>query len=84
VHYMLGCLRMLLANGHRALDCRPDVHDAYNVRIDEGNRQMAWGASDVNTWYRNAKGRIAQNWPFSLLDYWRETRASDPDDYVLT
>jgi 4-hydroxyacetophenone monooxygenase len=84
VHYVLGCLRLLLEGGHRALDCRPEVHDAYNVRIDEGNRQMAWGASDVNTWYRNAKGRIAQNWPFSLLDYWRETRSPDPDDYVLT
>jgi 4-hydroxyacetophenone monooxygenase len=84
VHYVLGCLRLLLEGGYRALDCRTEVHDAYNVRIDEGNRQMAWGASDVNTWYRNAKGRIAQNWPFSLLDYWRETRSPDPDDYVLT
>ena len=54
------------------------------MRIDEGNRQKAWGAATVNTWYRNAKGRIAQNWPFSLLDYWRETRAPNPDDYVLT
>jgi 4-hydroxyacetophenone monooxygenase len=84
VHYLLGCLRLLLgAPGHRALDVRADVHDAYNRRIDEGNRNMVWGAATVNTWYKNAKGRVTQNWPFSLLDYWRETRTPDAADYEL-
>src|SRR5918993_3244971 len=83
VHYLIGCLKMLLAGGHRALDVRPEVHDAYNVRIDEGNRNMVWGVSTVNTWYKNAKGRITQNWPFSLLDYWRETREPDPADFEV-
>ena len=45
---------------------------------------MAWGASTVNSWYKNAAGRVAQNWPFSLLEYWqRRTREPDPDDYLL-
>jgi 4-hydroxyacetophenone monooxygenase len=83
VHYVIGCLRLLLAGGHRALDVRPEVHDAYNRRIDEGNRNMVWGAATVNTWYKNAKGRVTQNWPFSLLDYWRETRAPAAADYEL-
>ena len=82
VHYILGCLKLLLRDGgRRALDVRPAVHDAYNRRIDEGNRNMAWGASTVNTWYKNAKGRVTQNWPFSLLDFWRETRDPNPADY---
>jgi 4-hydroxyacetophenone monooxygenase len=84
VHYLVGCLKMLLEGGHRALDCKPEVHDAYNDRIDAGNMQMAWGVSDVNTWYKNEKGRVTQNWPFSLLEYWRQTRAPDPEDYLLT
>ncbi len=83
VRYILGCIRMLLEGGHRALVCRRDVHDEYNVKIDEGNRAMAWGASTVNTWYKNASGRITQNWPFSLLEYWEQTRAPDPADYEL-
>ena len=44
---------------------------------------MAWGASTVNTWYKNAKGRVTQNWPYSLLEYWERTRQPNPDDYVL-
>jgi 4-hydroxyacetophenone monooxygenase len=83
VHYVLSCLHLLLSGEHGAMDCQPEVHDAYNVRIDEGNRQMAWGASSVNSWYKNASGRVSQNWPFSLLEYWDQTREVDPEDYAL-
>lgn len=83
VHYVLEAIRLLLETGHRSLECRPEVHDAYNETIDAGNRSMAWGASSVNSWYKNDKGRVAQNWPFSLLEYWQQTRAVRPEDYVL-
>lgn len=82
-HYIVECLRLLLERQKRSLECRPDVHDSYNEMIDEANRSMAWGASTVNTWYKNEKGRITQNWPFSLLEYWQRTRAPDPNDYIL-
>ena len=35
----------------------------------------------MNSWYKNANGRVAQNWPFPLLEYWKRTRAGDPADY---
>jgi 4-hydroxyacetophenone monooxygenase len=82
-HYIVESVRMLLESGKRSMDPRPEVHDEYNRRIDEGNRNMAWGASSVNSWYKNASGRITQNWPFPLLDYWRQTRTPDPHDYIL-
>jgi 4-hydroxyacetophenone monooxygenase len=80
-HYITESIRMLLETDKQTMDCRPEVHDAYNEKIDAANRQMAWGASEVNSWYKNEKGRVAQNWPFSLLQYWEQTRAPDPDDY---
>ncbi len=83
VRYILGCLRMLLESGHRALDVRKDVHDEFNEQVDAENARMAWGASDVNTWYKNERGRITQNWPFTLLEYWQRTLRPDPDDYDL-
>ena len=83
VHYVTESLGMLLGSGHRAMDCRVEVHDAFNQRVDDANRQMAWGASSVNSWYKNATGRVAQNWPFSLLEYWESTRNPDPADYEL-
>jgi 4-hydroxyacetophenone monooxygenase len=83
VRYLVDCIRQLLAGGHRALDVRPEVHDAFNREVDEANRTMVWGASTVNSWYKNASGRVAQNWPFSLLEYWRRTRTADLGDYEL-
>ncbi|MEY2403813.1 MAG: 4-hydroxyacetophenone monooxygenase, partial [Acidimicrobiaceae bacterium] len=83
VQYILSAIRQQLELGKRAIDCRREVHDAYNAAVDEGNGQMAWGAVTVNTWYRNAGGRIAQNWPFSLLEYWQRTRELDLADYEL-
>ncbi|HYZ98148.1 MAG TPA: NAD(P)/FAD-dependent oxidoreductase [Acidimicrobiales bacterium] len=83
VRYILGCLRMLLEGGHRALDVRKDVHDEFNEQVDAENARMAWGASDVNSWYKNENGHVAQNWPFTLLEYWQRTLRPNPDDFDL-
>ena len=84
VQYVLECLRFLLESGRRAIDCRRDVHDAYNARIDAGNLKRAWGVSNVPSWYKSASGRVSQNWPFSLLEFWQQTQRMDPADYVVT
>jgi 4-hydroxyacetophenone monooxygenase len=81
VRYILGLVKLLLADGHRALDIRKDVHDEFNEQVDAENKRMAWGWSDVNSWYKNANGRVAQNWPFTLLEYWKRTLEPNPDDY---
>ena len=81
VQYVMSCLRLLLEGKQRALDCRRDAHDAYNERIDAANAKRAWGASGVNSWYKNARGRVSQNWPFNLIDYWQQTREANPADF---
>ncbi len=83
VQYIMGCVRLLLEQGHRAMDCKKDVHDAYNERIDAQNRLRAWGASSVNSWYKNDRGRVSQNWPGNLIEYWQQTRQPDPADYAF-
>ncbi len=83
VQYVLECLKFLLESGQQAIDCRQDVHDAYNARIDAGNLKRAWGVSSVPSWYKSESGRVAQNWPFTLLEYWQQTKRMDPADYVL-
>jgi len=83
VRYILGCLEMLLRRGARAIDVDRAVHDEFNVRVDAQNRMMAWGFSKVSSWYKNEFGRVAQNWPFSLLEFWQLTRHPDPDDYAF-
>ena len=81
VRYIMGCLKLLIADGKAAMNCRQDVHDAYNQKIDAGNLDMAWGSDNVSSWYKNENGRVTQNWPFTLLEFWHQTRAPERDDY---
>ena len=84
IRYILGCLAMLMREDHAAMDVKQQVHDSYNKRIDEGNRKMAWGQSSVNTWYKNKSGRITQNWPFTLMEFWRQSRDPELTDYTFS
>ncbi|MCB1644540.1 MAG: NAD(P)/FAD-dependent oxidoreductase [Pseudomonadales bacterium] len=83
MRYILGCLALVIDKDLKALDCKPEIHDAYNEMIDAGNLKMAWGAPNVRSWYKNEKGRVTQNWPFTLREYWERTQAPDPSDYEL-
>ena len=83
MRYVMGCIRMLFESGHRSLECRKEVHDAYNVIIDEGNLQVAWGAPSVRSWYKNKAGRVTQNWPFKLLEYWSRTRTPSHKHFLF-
>jgi 4-hydroxyacetophenone monooxygenase len=81
VAYVLALLRQMLDTGTAAYDCKPQVYEEFAAYVDEGNRMRAWGASDVHTWYKSETGRVTQNWPYSLLEYWQRTRTVDPSDY---
>jgi len=83
VRYILGCLALLMKNDARYIDVKEDVHDAYNRMIDEGNAKMAWGQSGVNTWYKNSKGKITQNWPGTLIEFWQQTREADESEFEI-
>lgn len=83
VRYIVGCLKLLAESGAAAMEPRREVHDAFNEKVDKANSLMAWGAPQVTSWYKNEKGRVSQNWPFALVDYWRATLAPDPKDFVL-
>ncbi len=82
--YLTGLVELILRGGHRSAEIRRDVHDRYNERVDATNRQRSWGMSSVNSWYRNDHGRVTQNWPHTLLEYWQRTLEPDPAEYVIT
>ena len=79
VRYVMDAIKNILEGDHRAIDVKEDVHDRYNAEIDAENLRMAWGVSTVNSWYKSESGRVAQNWPFPLLEFWKRTREVDPD-----
>lgn len=83
VRYIMGCIELMLREDLDCIEVRRDVHDRFNARVDAANAQMAWGAPQVSSWYKNALGRVSQNWPFRLVDYWEATLRPDPADFLL-
>jgi 4-hydroxyacetophenone monooxygenase len=81
LNYVMECFGELLRAGETAMEVKQSAHDNYNEMIDEGNARMAWGAPQVKSWYKNAKGRVTQNWPGTHLEYWEQTRSVDRADY---
>lgn len=83
VEYTLECIKTLLSTGHRAMDVRWDAFTAYNEHVDAASKTLAIGVSTVNSWYKNAFGRVSQNWPLTTIEYWRGTRGPRQEDYEL-
>jgi 4-hydroxyacetophenone monooxygenase len=81
--YALLALRELLEGGHRALDCRPEVHDRFNEQVDRKHAGMVWAHRGVGSWYKNRRGRVFATSPWRLIDYWNMTRHFDPADYRI-
>ena len=81
VHYVMECLRTLLARGASAMELRPAVLTDYQAKIDRANALMAWGVEGVDNWYKSPTGRVSQNWPLSTIEYWERTRGPEHDHY---
>jgi 4-hydroxyacetophenone monooxygenase len=83
VRYIMGCIDALLRGEHRTMDCRQDVHDAFNRKLEETLAGMVWSHPGMDSWYKNSRGKVTTTSPWRLLDYWRWTREPDLSDYEL-
>jgi 4-hydroxyacetophenone monooxygenase len=84
VRYAMGCLKALLETGHAAMDCRPEVNDAFAARLESELASLVLSHPAMTSWYKNAKGRVITTSPWRLVDYWRWTREPDLGDYRLS
>jgi len=83
MRYVMGCIKALLENGFSTLECRQEVHDAFNERLDQALARSVWSHPGMNSWYKNSKGRVTTTSPWRLLDYWRWTKQPDLADFEL-
>lgn len=81
VRYITDLLHKMIEHDLGAVEVREDVCADYNRRVDEAHDQMIWSHQGMNTWYRNAKGRVVTNSPWRVVDYWRMTHEADLSDF---
>ena len=84
IHYIMQALRDLIEGDFDTMEVRQDVHDAYNVLVDEKCRDMVWAHPGVTNWYKNKRGRVTVTSPWRLVDYWQLTNTFVPDEYAFS
>jgi 4-hydroxyacetophenone monooxygenase len=83
IRYILDLLCKMIERGIGAVECRPDVHDDYNRRVDEAHAKMIWPRPGITNNYKNARGRVVTNSPWRHVDYWWMTHESDLSDFIV-
>lgn len=80
--YVADAVRKLrTAGGRAAWDVREDVERAYDTQTQAHLKDSVW--TRCQSWYRNAAGRVVNNWPGYMFEYRRATAALDPEHYTL-
>lgn len=82
VDYVVDCIDKLLSHELRALDVNEGVQSAYNARMQGELAQTVWVAN-CESWYKNAAGKVVNNWPRSTLNYWFHMRSPDFADFDM-
>ncbi len=83
VRYILGCLKALLREGRRVIECRDEVNEAFNERRAEAVSQLVLSHGGTTSWYKNSRGEVTVTSPWRLVDYWSWTRRPDLSDFEL-
>jgi 4-hydroxyacetophenone monooxygenase len=83
VRYIMDMLKKMLTQGLGAVECRQDVHDVYNERIDQAHENMVWTHPGMETYYRNARGRVVVNSPYRNATYYDMTHTANLADFVV-
>jgi 4-hydroxyacetophenone monooxygenase len=85
VTYILSAIHEMLANGHRSMEPKAEVHDAYSAKYQEEIAQMVWAHWSVKySHFKNADGKVFTLSPWPIPIYWGWTRAVDPAQYDFT
>ena len=84
IHYVMQCVAAMLNQGIAALEVKRDVNAQYNEEVQRISAQLAWGHPGVHSWYKNSRGRVVNNSPFSLHRYWEVTHDLALTDYEVT
>ena len=83
VNYVVKAIATMIGCGFASIECRRDVHDEYNERVDAEHEQLVWRHHRVHSYYNNSRGRVTTNMPWKLFDYWRMTHEPSLDDFVV-
>ena len=82
VRYLIEILSHMAQDGVTSVEVRPEPFEQFNRELDDALAGSVWSHPGMTTYYRNSKGRIVTNLPWTNADYWHRTRNVNVDDFI--
>jgi 4-hydroxyacetophenone monooxygenase len=83
LNHIMSLLEQMVAHDIETVEVKPEVHDAYNARVDSEHAGLVWTHPGMETYYRNSRGRVVVSCPWRVVDFWTMTERARLDDYVV-
>ena len=83
VEYMLKALDGLDKAGAKAMTPTRAAQDRFNTQLQADLDKTVWADPACNSWYKNADGKITQNWSHNTADYAKAVAEVKIEDYEL-
>jgi cation diffusion facilitator CzcD-associated flavoprotein CzcO len=80
--YIIQAVKALGEHPRTAVDVKPDTFNAYNDSL-QTNMQSSAFSSDCSSWYKNAAGKVINNWSGTVDEYRALAADWKVDDYRL-
>ncbi|MCL4106034.1 UNVERIFIED_CONTAM: hypothetical protein GTU68_058340 [Idotea baltica] len=82
VGYVVSCIDKILSHKLTSLEINRSAMQSYNDRMQGQLADTVW-VSSCDSWYKNAAGKVVNNWPRSTVAYWWHMRSPDFSDYDM-
>jgi 4-hydroxyacetophenone monooxygenase len=81
--YIAEMVRTMAERNIATTEVTEDACAAYNEHLDARLGKMIWSVSKGDTWYRNRKGRVTTNMPWTTFEYWEMTQKVELGHFAL-
>lgn len=80
--YFCRLLIEQMEQGRETIEVTAEAYDQFVTDVDAAHEKLIWKHPGVETYYRNASGRVFSVLPWRLVDFWSMTREVRWTDYL--
>jgi cation diffusion facilitator CzcD-associated flavoprotein CzcO len=84
IGYLIQSLNGLAERSISAMNVSPAAQKRFFDTLQDQLAKTVWADPSCNSWYKNDKGQITQNWGGSCTDYAKAVAHVAWDDYILS
>jgi len=81
--YISLCISELVKSKRNTMEVKPSVMDSYYQDIQARLQKMIWASID-KSWYKDANGDLANNYPGRTLEYIRKTKHVNFEEFYFS